>query len=468
MNSYKKLLNNSLVFGIGNLGTKLIIFILVPLYTYHLTTSEYGMVELLTTTISMLMPVITLSIVDSVLRFVMDRNYDKQAVLVNSFFVIIIGFILLLLAYPILNIVLPFDRYILYFYIIILVQSTNNNLNQFIRAKGFVKLFAVNGIITAFVLLICNILFLVFLDWGIAGYLISVVIANIVSIIFAFSAGNIWLDFKVKKINLTLMKEMLLYSIPLMPNAIMWWVMELSDRYIITYFLGLSANGLYAVASKIPGILNIVNSIFFQAWQMSAIEEAESKEKSIFFSNIFNVFSILMLVSTSLILAHLKFIIDFVLADNYFEAWKYVPLLLLGVVFSSYSGFLGTNYIAAKKTTGVFKTSVVGAIINIVCNILLVPRIGIYGAAFGTMLSFAVIWVLRIIDTKQFVSIKINVKKLLLTLIVISIQIGALYQNFKFEYLLQLSLFLLLVLVNYHEIRVLLKKLINVVLKKGK
>lgn len=424
------------------------------------------MVDLLTTTISMLIPIITMSIYDSVLRFVMDKNYDKQAVLVNSFFVILIGISVLLIFHPLLVIIVPFDNYMVYFYFLILIQSINTTLNQFVRAKGLVKLFAANGIINALILLICNIFFLILFSKGIEGYLLSFIIANLFSSLFVYIAGKVFLDFKLKKLNITVLKEMLLYSIPLIPNALMWWIMELSDRYIITFFLGLSANGIYAVASKIPGILNIVNSIFFQAWQMSAIEESESQDKSVFFSTVFNVFSIAMLVSTSLILTHLKFIIDLILAENYYETWKYIPFLLLAVVFSSFSGFLGTNYIAAKKTFGVFKTSLVGAILNILANFILIPIIGIYGAAIGTIISFIVIWLLRIKDTKMFVNIEINIIKLLLNLLVICTQITLLYLHLSYEYLFQLGLSLIIIAINFYTIKDLALKIIKIITKK--
>ncbi|OIK07993.1 oligosaccharide flippase family protein [Bacillus sp. MUM 13] len=468
MNIYIKLLNNSLIFAIGNLGTKLIVFFLFPLYTYYLTTSELGTVDLLTTTISLLMPIFTLSILDSVLRFVMDKNYDRQAVLINTIIIIFIGFILILFFFPVLIMLLPFDNYIYWFYFLLLVQSIYATLTEYIRSKGMVRLFATSGIINALILLVCNIYLLVLLHQGTFGYLLSLIIANIVSSLFVIITGKVQKEFNVKKINVKLMQEMLLYSIPLIPNSLMWWIMGASDRYIINYFLGLSANGLYAVANKIPSILNIFNSIFFQAWQMSAIEEAKSKDKSIFFSNVFNMLFITMLLTTSLIIAHLKFIIEILVANTYIKSWEYVPFLLLGVVFSSFSSFLGTNYIAAKKTSGVFKTSVIGAIINIIANIILIPLIGINGASIGTMLSFFVIWLLRIKDTKKFVNIKFHLKKLILMLIVILTQIGILYLNFKIEYFIQLGLLVIIISINYKEIRGLLSELNGKIWKNSK
>jgi len=466
MNIYKKLINNSIIFAIGNLGSKLIVILLVPLYTYYLTTSEFGLVDLVTITASLLIPIFSMCIFDATLRFVMDKKYDEHIVLINSLVVIFIGFILLCAIYPALIIFLPFDDYILYFYLLVLFQAIYTTLTQYIRAKGMIRLFAISGIINSFILLVCNLLFLALFQAGIVGYLISFIISYIVSSLLIIIRGKIQLGFNVRKINIKLLKEMLIYSIPLIPNALMWWIMSFSDRYLITLFLGLSANGLYAVANKIPSILTIINSVFFQAWQMSAIEEAESKNKNQFFSNVFNVFSIVMLISTSLIIVHLKFMMELFVADTYSEAWKYVPFLLLGVVFSSFSSFLGTNYIAARKTSGVFKTSVIGAVINIVVTIALIPILGINGAAIGTMICFAVIWILRILDTRQFVNIKFNLRNLILTFMIIFIQIIVLYLNFQNEYLIQISLLIIIILINFREIGTLSMKLKGLVKRK--
>jgi O-antigen/teichoic acid export membrane protein len=456
MNSYKKLINNSIVFAIGNLGSKFIIVFLVPLYTFYLTTNEFGRVDLITTTINLMMPIITFSIADSVLRFVMDKNYDREAVFSNSLLITVFGFFILLMIYPILLYMLPFDDYLYYFYLILFFQSVFILLTQFIRAKNMVRLYALSGICNALFLIVSNVIFLMLFNMGIVGYLLSLIVSNIFGSIFVIIGGNVHEDFNLKKVNNKLMIEMLRYSIPLIPNSVMWWIIGFSDRYLLTFFGGLSANGIYAVANRIPSILNIVNSIFFQAWQMSAIEEADSKNKPEFYTNVFNVFSIFMFISTSLLLVNLKILMGVFVSDNFFEAWRYIPFLLLGVVFSSFSSFLGANYIVNKNTLGVFKTSAIGAIINIFLNLLFIPLIGIYGAAIGTMISFAVIWLLRIKDTKKIICI--NLKKILLNIGVILLQISVLYINLPFNNLIQIAFFLIIILLNLNEVKMILEK----------
>lgn len=467
MNRYKKLLRNSAIFAIGNLGSKVISLLLIPLYTYYLTTDQYGTVDLITTTLGLLIPIFTMSIYDAVLRFVMDKSYNKKKILNNALILTLVGFFVAILMYPVFNIIFPFSNVMNYFYIFLFTQSINSSLLQFVRAIDKVKLFALAGIISAFVVLIGNLIFLMIMGWGIRGYLISLVSADIVSCILMCWGAKIYNYFSFHEIDLNLLKKMLLYSMPLIPNALMWWVMGLSDRYIITYFIGIGANGLYAVANKIPNILNMINSIFFQAWQMSAIEEASSNSKSMFYTKVFGVFSATMLVFTSLFLVFLKLVMRLFLSVNYFEAWRYVPFLLLGVVFSSFSGFLGTNYIASKNTVGVFRTSLIGAVINLIANLCLVPTIGTNGASISTLLSFAIIWVLRIIETKSFVTIDINIKKLVSTLLIILIQIGILYLNLLNEFLYQLVLLLIVVILNRKELKIIALTIIFKAFKKG-
>ncbi|TWT07043.1 oligosaccharide flippase family protein [Planococcus sp. CPCC 101016] len=466
MNSYKKLLNNSLIFAVGSLGVKLISLFLLPLYTFYLTPSQFGTVDLMTVTATLVIPIFTLSISNSILRFVMDKNYDKESVLINSLFVSALGIFVLILSYPLIILIFPFKEYIEYYYIFLVVQILNSLLAQYVRANGSVKLFAINGIVTSLLLLVSNVLFLVILEMSIKGYLLSFITAFTLSSVFIFFYGNIKKDINVKKFNKPLLKEMLIFSIPLIPNALMWWIMGVSDRYLITYYMGLSSVGLYAVAVRIPSILNIINSVFFQAWQMSAIEEADSKEKSLFYTTVFNVFSLTMLIMTSLILLFLKLLMGLIVSDAFFEAWRYVPFLLLGVVFSSFSGFLGTNYIASKKTAGVLKTSIIGGLLNITLNIILIPILGINGAAIATMISFFIVWVLRIRDTKKFVEIKLNTFKLSFTISLIFLQIFIMYCNINQGDLLELFIFIIIVLINYKEIVLLLNKVKKKVLKK--
>lgn len=450
LNTYKKLIGNSFVFAIGNLGSKLIAIILVPLYTYYLTTIEYGTIDLITTTTSMLLPIVSLSIFDAVLRFAMDKSQPTDSVFTNTVIVTSIGALIAILSYPFLSYFNVFGESIIFMYVILILQAFQTLFAQFVRAVGKVKIFALNGIVMAVITGVMNIFLLVYLNMGINGYLLALVLSNLVSIIYLTIAGKIYKFINFKKINKDLTKRMLIYCIPLIPNALMWWVMNASSRYFILFFVGASANGIFAVANKIPSLLSILNQIFSQAWQLSAIEEYESKDKSKFYSEVFSYFSMVMFLGTSAILVVIKIAMNFAVAPEFYTAWKYIPFLLLGVVFSSFSGFLGTNYIAAKKTGGVFRTSIIGGIVNVVSNLIFVPWIGTNGAGISTMISFFVIWIIRVYDTKKFINIKLNMKNLIANISIIAVQISVLYLNLdtSTELVIEGLLFVVLLIVN--------------------
>lgn len=468
MTAFKKLISNSAIFAVGNLGSKIISILLVPLYTYYLTPSEYGMIDLITVTSSLVLPLLTLSIYDAVLRFIMDKNQKKEVIFSNGLIITVLGTIVVLSIYIVLNFFNTLEGLLNFLCLIVISQSFQTLCAQFARATGRIKTYAVNGILMALVIGISNIIFLVKFNLGIDGYFYSIIAMNLVSIIYFNLTLRIYKYANFKHINYYTIKEMLVYSVPLIPNALMWWLMNTSNRFFILLFVGIGANGLFAVANKIPSLLSILNSFFFQAWQLSAIEEYESKNKSEFYSRVFYFFSMVMFLGTSAIIVILKPTLNLFVDQEFFQAWIFVPFLLLGNVFASFSGFIGTHYIAAKKTNGVFITSIIGGIVSIIANIIFIPIIGAVGASLSTMISFFTIWILRISDTKKYVDMKIDIKNIVLNILVIVIQtfVLFLYFNTWYELVIELILFSILILLNIKLFSTLNKILMSFLAKK--
>ncbi|MFF2910883.1 lipopolysaccharide biosynthesis protein [Paenibacillus sp. NPDC057934] len=450
MNKYRKLINNSAIFAIGDLGSKLILIFLVPLYTYYLSTSEYGTIDIITTTTSMLLPIISLSIYDAVLRFVMDKEYHNEVVFTNSLVVTLLGSLVALFFYPFLSYFNILDGLLGYMYIIFILQALQSIFTQFVRAIGEIKVYSYNGILMTIVTAGMSILLIVNLEMGMDGYFIAVIIGNIISIIHLFFQTKLYSYIKLDGLNRSITKEMLIYSIPLIPNALMWWIMNASNRYFILFFVGASANGLFAVANKIPSLLSILNTIFFKAWQLSAIEEYEDESKTKFYSQTFYYFSVVMFVGTSIILMLLKYMMGSLVSKEFYSSWEFIPFLLIGIVFSSFSAFLGTNYIAAKKTKGIFRTSLIGAAINIILNLIFIPLVGTNGAAISTMLSFLIIWIMRTYDTKKFINMKLDITHIVINLALIFTQVVILYMEFSLlvEFTIEIVLFIFVIIVN--------------------
>ena len=451
MFNYKKLISDTFIFALGNLGSNLIGFILVPFYTYYLSTSDYGLIDIVTTTNSLLLPIITLSVYESVLRLTMDRNSNINKVFSNCFFITIVGisliFTILIFAVQFFNVKSPLISFVV---MIVSINAFQSLLAQFARAIGKIRIYSINGILSTLIIAISNILFLKYFRLGIAGYFYSVILGGICSIIF------LWLTIKpIKYMNFKFVsfleiQKILNYSTPLIPNSISLWLTNAANRYFILFFLGTSANGLFAVASKIPNILGIISAIFYQAWQLSAINQYQSKNNSLIYTSVFKNFSMLLFLGASAIIMIIKPFMGKFVSESYYDAWKFIPFLLLGTVLSSFSSFLGTTYIAAKETKGVLMTTIYSALISIILNYILIPIFGINGAGLSMVISYFVLWLIRVIDTKKYVNISVNKYNIGLNISIYITQIVCLnlINNNVLSLVLQILLFLLLCIIN--------------------
>lgn len=252
MNRYKKLVSNSIIFTIGNFGSKIISFILVPLYTFYLSTSEFGTADLVMTTATMLLPLVSLSISQAVLRFAMDDSEPVDQVLTNALIVLLKG---LFVSSLILVILLFFNlptNILVYTFATLGINAIQNVLAEYTRAIGKVKNYAVNGIVQTLVLGLSNIILIVKFNYGIDGYLVSILISSMISILYLSLRIRVWEHINYSHFDKTLTKRMLKFSIPLIPNNFMWWLINASNRYFIIFYRGVAENGLFSVANKVP------------------------------------------------------------------------------------------------------------------------------------------------------------------------------------------------------------------------
>ena len=448
MHKYKKLIVNSGIFTVANFGSRLINFLFVPLYTFWLTTEEYGAIDTILATISLLIPLISLSLADCVMRFVMEDFKKKKVLLSNAFITVFVIMGLFGLSYFPFQEIEIFSRYWIQFYLLLIMQTVNTIASQYVRGIGKVATFALNGVINTFFQIAFNIWFIAGLNWGIGGYLLGMNLSFIICNFYLGIKSDILKNISWKNFDFKYLKTMLRFSLPLVPTAMMWWVMNSADRYIILGVLGLSATGIYAVASKIPHIINMLFSIFQQAWQLSAIEESKAEDQTRFYSLIYNSLFEVLTIGTSFFLLFQKQFVQVFLEQSYHQAWRYIPFLFMAAIFSSLAGFLGTNYVVAQETKGAFKTALTAAVINLVLNAALTPFWGMYGTSFSTMLSFFILWIYRLRDTHKYVEIKHSIKSSIITLILLYTQLISVLMESR----VRVGLLVLLVLILKSEI----------------
>lgn len=419
MSKEKQLIKNTIIYAVGNLGSKLLSFLLVPIYTAYLAESEYGTLDLVVNTVALILPIITFQITDGIYRFIL-RQDDKSKIkeyISNGSIVIFINTIIFTVIYVIGAKFIEFDnKFIIYIYVISTILYTL--WAQILRGLKKNIDYAVAGIIVTVITLGLNILLIVKLNFGIEGIMISYAVSNLLAVIYIEMKGKILscIDFKV--INKETIKKLSVYSIPLIPNVVSWWIMNVSDRYMITYFLGAAFNGLYAIANKFSSIIVIINSFFSLAWQESAILEYDSQDRDDYYTRMFNTYMVLQFTGMLILISVTKFAFIFLVKGNYNNGYTIVPILYMASIFSAFSVFYGTGYLSAGDTRGSFYTTIIGAVLNIIINIVALPILGIEGAAVSTLLSYLIVWVVRIVQTRKYFNIKINIKdfSILLTL----------------------------------------------------
>ncbi len=419
---YRKLIDNTAIIAAGQIGSKVLVYLLVRFYTSVMTTEQYSVASNLTSTANLLIPIISLEAGEAVFRFVMDKSYREKESLTSGYAVFLLGCLLFAIAVPALW-AIPYFAGMQWLIITYVITSVLHAIcSQFIRAQGNFKLYALQGIINTSLTIIFNLIFLLPLNMAHIGYVLSVSVADFLTMLFIFFTARLWRYFSIKSVKAATVKSMLKYSIPLIPTSIFWWTTNVSDRYMITYFKGDAVNGLYDAAYKIPTLLMVLSGIFVNAWRNSAIDEKDSKEYKSFLATVFDMFSGVIFIIASGIIAFTPLITFLMFDSSFHDSWRYIPVLTAGMAFFNFASFLGNMYIVAKKTVWSFITSMTGALTNIVLNLLLIPRIGAQGAAIATLISFVVMFAFRIATTRSIAAFKIRYVKLVINGLLLVIQ----------------------------------------------
>ncbi len=417
MDKYKKLFSNTVIFAIGTFSSKVLVFLLMPLYTWALSPDEYAVTDLIVQSGNLLLPLVSLGIVNSIIRFGLDKSVRKSDVFTSGLITVACGFCGLILLSPLLSMIDIFSGNILLVYIFTLTSTLRSLCSQFVRARGMVRLFAFDGVLSTITTILFNVLFLVVFKFGVIGYVMAIVCSDLLSSVFLFFVASLHRFVQIKTFNKKIWKEMLIYALPLIPNTICWWITNVSDRFIVTYMLGHHMDGLYAVSYKLPTIITLFSSIFMSAWQISAITEENGRSK--FFTQIFRSYSSLIFMAGAAIIPFSKILVMLFAQPSYYDAWQFIPFLVMATVFNCFGTFLGSVFAVEKKSILMFLTISGGAALNVALNFLLIPLWGVNGAAFATFASYVLVFILRFIGTRRYIKIQIPLFQFLSNIVVL-------------------------------------------------
>jgi len=419
-NKYQTLAGNMVILAIGQLSSKLLVYVMLKFYQNALGTEGYGQMGNIIYACDLLITVVSLSMSSGVLRYALEKSNDGSAVLSTAINIVLASSVVFVLFVPLIELIPMLKGYHWLIYLYVVLAALKEVCSFYVRARVSVVLYSLDGIINTVVTVLCNLLFLGVFSFGVTGYVFSIVLGNVVSLIFLFSTAKLYAVYRPLHADGLIRNSLLRFCIPLIPTSIMWWIISGSDSFMVTHFLGEGENGIYQFAYKFPNLIVLVLGIFMQAWRMSAITERNSRTVSNFYSNIFSMLQTLMFLAAGGIILFLHPVIMPLFAGEGFDyAYFYVPLLLGAAIFQSFDSFLSSIYEAAQKTTHSLISSVIGAATNIVLNFILIPLIGVAGAAIATLISYLVVFIYRIVDTRNYLYMtvywaKINVNLALL------------------------------------------------------
>lgn len=410
-NKYKTLGKNTFLVLIGGAGSKLIGFAMLPLYTRWLSVSDYGIIDLITVYSTLLIGLIACCVYDAVFVLPKGVSDDKKKgyftsallFLVLSSIVTAIVFYAISLCSKQFKVDGVFFSHLWMIYLFIISEMFFRTSQQFCRSIDKMILFSFSGMLVTLFTAILSFLFIP--RWSIYGYVYAYVLSHLLGALFAFLLSKSYNYISLNNVKFLRIKEMLTYSIPLIPNAIMWWVVDAFNRPLMEKYVGLAGIGMYAVANKFPGLLSIINISFNTSWQISVLDEFGKEDYKVFYNRIFRIVFILLSFVFVIVTVVSKWLVAFLTSPDYFGAWVYIPLLTFGVLFSNVGGLVGSNFSASRESKYYFYSSFWAALCAAIMNYLLIPILELWGAAIASLSSFFVMAVSRILYSWKYVHI---------------------------------------------------------------
>ncbi|MDE5899327.1 MAG: lipopolysaccharide biosynthesis protein [Treponemataceae bacterium] len=414
MRGKRYLAKNILRLTAGQFGTKILGFFLVPLYTRVLTSAEYGTYDLYSVTVSLFVPVLTLNIADSATIFLLDRKNPRECVVsvgLKCYLCSLAVFAAAVCANHAFSFLPLFNEYPLFLFLMFALSGLSQLLLSCARGLDRIRDVSVSGVLCSAVVIALNLVLLLPLRMGLAGYYLAFIGGALVQSVYLCVSLRILSLVRTGRREQNLGREMLSYSCPMMLNSVSWWVNSVSDRYIVAWLCGVVQNGIYSVAYKIPSVLNMLHGIFSQAWTLSAVQDFDGNDRSGFFSRMYGLYNACMVCLCSLLIVCARPMARILYANDFYGAWRFVPFLLVASVFGAMSGYLGGIFAAVRDSKSFAVSSAAGALLNIVLNVVLIRLVGAMGAAAATLASYTLVWVMRMRRAKKIMRLNVSLAK---------------------------------------------------------
>lgn len=416
-----KFLKDLGIYAIGNLGSKIITFAMVPLYTFFVkNTGDFGYYDLCLTVIFLIMPLATLQLRDGAFRFLLEtQDQRERSKIITFIYRTLLTSVMVSLVATILLAMFTSIGYLWYCLLLLLAMSFFEVITQVARGLGNNKDFVAAGIISSLGIGVFSIILVAFGGLGIKGIFLANILARLVAIIFLELKLHIFATYFKCNMGLGQVgRDILKYSLPLLPGSLCWWLTGSSDRWFINHFVGIDANGIYAVAFRFNGIILTLSTIFYQAWQETAILQYNSQDRDNFFSKMFNTYIGVLAILLTAYTFTLKLFYPVIVDANYQESVNYLYPMGISAVIFALSAFFDMGYQCAKDTPRTLPAIFLAAVVNLVCNLVLVKYIGVYGAIITSIITYLVLFIYRLHDMKRYFKLSLYTSSIIAAVLI--------------------------------------------------
>ncbi|HHD2595318.1 TPA: lipopolysaccharide biosynthesis protein [Clostridium perfringens] len=461
MNEGKQLIKTTALIAIGNISTKLISFFLLPLYTAILTTSEYGVFDYISSITAFCVPCVSLLMNETIFRFLIDCNddSDRQKVISLSFIISGIGFLFFVIIATLIGLISNY-KYTLFVILVTVSSVFSGMISALLRGIGRTDKYVIMNFFMSLVNMILNVLLIAVFRCGVIGMLCSFIISQALIPLFYVIKMNLWKYICFDLFDMKMAKDMIKYSLPLIPNNLSWTIINLSDRILIMNFLGSAYSGVYAISNKFPMLVDTFYGFFYQSWKESSARVVNDDSKDKFYNTIYSYLKDFMYSIVIGMIAFMPLIFYILINEKFYNAIFYVPILIISTYFANISGFYGGIFTAHKDTKVMGNTTIIAAIINLSINLLFIKYLNLFAAAFSTLIANVAVYYYRKIKVKSYIKLEENFNKKLFSIFMTIIILILFYINNKYTIFLSCILSIIYALiVNRNLLFLILKNL---------
>ena len=417
----KKLINDILIYGAGNFGSRLITFLIFPVYTFFIEPDSMGYYDLSLVTIIFLMPFINLQLRDGVFRFLIDNKDDKgkKDIITQSYRLIFIMVLIATVIFTILSFFVEI-RCGAYIFAFLLAFAFYEVQVQIVRGLGLTKFYVLCGLITAISILLLSLLFIVILKMNIEGIFLSNILARVITLTvieIKYSLLQKYFSFRTKFDDVA--RSLLKFCLPLILVTTFFWIIGNSLRYFISYEIGLYAFGIFATAMKFTSIIEQIAGTVFLAWQETSIFQYHSEDRDRYYSSVMDAY---LLVLTGIVIVFsffMKSFYTYLVDTKYASGSIYVYVLCIALIGYSLQSFISALFQVEKKTVKMFQIAFVTAMVSLLFNFLFIRYFGLMGAAVSYGLSFLFMFTYYLISANKSIKIVFSTRTLVVSLVLL-------------------------------------------------